>query len=171
MCSLDLRKGMNVSRVSARAIAINCWICKAVWSGVIALLHDFSYSVLWKMNSWTSGIQKHLKHPHAHTYRLFCLKEPKVLYWSWLINIGKFRKWFPGLEQWICLLILLERLFNRAWSSGHTAVTNGNVEEGYKHITKWIYFQRGCVNVGTEHALWSHDKWLAGCRQESWIWQ
>ena len=53
---------------------------------------------------------------------------------------------------------LLGRLFNRARSFVHTAVTKGDVEEGYKHNIKWIFFQRGCVKAGTEHALWSRDK-------------
>lgn len=45
------------------------------------------------------------------------------------------------------LLILLGRLFSRTRSFGHTAVTEGNVEEGYKHNIKWIYFQSGSVKA------------------------
>lgn len=34
------------------------------------------------------------------------------------------------------------------WSFGHAAGTKGNVEEGYKHNIKWIYFQKGSVKAG-----------------------
>lgn len=45
------------------------------------------------------------------------------------------------------LLVLLGRQFSKTLSFGHTAVTKGNVEEGYKHSIKWIYFQRGSVKA------------------------
>lgn len=45
------------------------------------------------------------------------------------------------------ILVLLGRLFSRTWSFGHTAVTKGYVEGGYKHNIKWIYFQSSSVKA------------------------
>lgn len=63
------------------------------------------------------------------------------------------------------LFVLLGRLISRTCSFGHTAVTKGNVEEGYKHNVKWIYFQSDSVKAEVS-TLWTCDKWLAGWRYD-----